>query len=394
MLRTQALLALGLFAATAAALPLADEAPGRSRGQQERVVPRTPRYTFSAGGAPQPELGPADVERALSDLERRSGKLELEFRGVDRAFQEIYQKSVLRGRAYVRLARAGLLPVGGGFEELMAHAVRLERLRQGLARDGLHGQTLAERRRELLREMEDLRRQEGPLRVQNEAMALARDALRASEERALAFERAFLHSGPRTGHTAVYGASAGPTEARDLQGGFAAMKGRLPFPLAGRTEVRRVRRPGAGGLGLEMSAHRGDPVRAVYPGRVAFADTYSDYGKTVILDHSDGYYTVSAALEQIEVATGEEVLAGGRLGTVGGDALAGASGAGSESSAQADTSGVSATESDAHGAASEGAVSEGAAASARKPRHVPRGYLYFEVRRGADVVDPNAWFGI
>ncbi len=77
------------------------------------------------------------------------------------------------------------------------------------------------------------------------------------------------------------------------------MKGRLPFPLPGRAEIRSARRPGADGPGLEMRVPRGSPVRAVYAGRVAFADSYAAYGKTIILDHGNSYYTVSANLEDI-----------------------------------------------------------------------------------------------
>jgi septal ring factor EnvC (AmiA/AmiB activator) len=189
-------------------------------------------------------------------------------------------------------------------------------------------------------------------------MALARDALRSSQERSLAFERAFLNQGPKNNHTAVYSPGVGANNPDDAAQGFAAMKGRLPFPLSGRSEVERVRRPGAGGMGLEMSAPRGAPVRAVHPGRVAFADTYADYGQTVIVDHSGGYYTVSAALDQVEVRAGDEVRVGDRLGTVGGDARGG-------------------------DAPQVGGAAKGG-----------RSYLYFEVRAGADVIDPNVWFGI
>ena len=85
-------------------------------------------------------------------------------------------------------------------------------------------------------------------------------------------------------------------------------------------------------------------MRAVFPGRVAFADSYSDYGSTVIVDHGARHYTVSASLGTLDVKVGDEVSAGERIGSVG----SGASGA----------------------------------------------LLYFEVRVGTETVDPAEWLGL
>ena len=66
-----------------------------------------------------------------------------------------------------------------------------------------------------------------------------------------------------------------------------------------------------------MTSPGGAMVRAVYPGRVAFADEYPNFGNTVIVDHGGQYYTVSAHLERIAVEVGEELSPGQRIGTVG-----------------------------------------------------------------------------
>jgi len=104
---------------------------------------------------------------------------------------------------------------------------------------------------------------------------------------------------------------------------FAARKGALPRPVAG-----PVRRP-FGRLvdpqyktevfhkGFEIAARRGDPVRAVAPGTVRLAGWFRGYGKLVILDHGDGYFTVSGHLADIDVEVGDRVLEGEVLGTVG-----------------------------------------------------------------------------
>jgi septal ring factor EnvC (AmiA/AmiB activator) len=98
-----------------------------------------------------------------------------------------------------------------------------------------------------------------------------------------------------------------------------------------------------------MFAPSGSVVRAVHAGRVAFADAYAAYGRTVILDHGGGYYTVSANLGSIEVKVGDDVPFGSRIGTVG---------------------------------SADGVNDTGAAR------------LYFEIRVGTNTVAPADWFGI
>ncbi len=74
----------------------------------------------------------------------------------------------------MRLVRAGLLPVGGGFEATVDHASRLERLRRALTRDVELERKVAKRRVEMGKKLDDLRARRGPLEVQQQAMAQAR----------------------------------------------------------------------------------------------------------------------------------------------------------------------------------------------------------------------------
>jgi septal ring factor EnvC (AmiA/AmiB activator) len=127
--------------------------------------------------------------------------------------------------------------------------------------------------------------------------------------------------------------------------GFAAGFGRLLFPVAGRAEVRRAWREGAEGPGVEISTAQGAPVRAVYGGRVAFADRYGAYGQIVILEHGDHYYTVCANLGRIDVRVGQELEVSQPIGSVGDE-------------------------------------------GGRGPM------VYFEVRRGSETLDPVPWLGL
>ena len=132
-----------------------------------------------------------------------------------------------------------------------------------------------------------------------------------------------------------------PLESADPSS-FKARKGRLTFPVSGQAEVRAMQKDG--GPGVEITAPLGAIVRAVHPGRVAFADRYGAYGQLVILDHGDRCYTVSANLGTIDVKVGDELSAGERVGTVGDDG--------------------------------------------RGPS------LYFEIRIGNDKVPPQTWLGL
>jgi murein hydrolase activator len=294
-------------------------------------------------GPPRALDVPAELERSRSEFDHDSQTVRQQLARVDREIQEVHTRMLARGRIYARLARVGLLPIGAGVAALLRHANRVERLRATLLHDLEAERELDRRRRALTASLGDLDARRSALELKERAVAEAHTALLESRDRELAFARAFQQSSA-TPYAAVYGAGVGPADPTDLAAGFAGMKGRLPFPVTGRAEIHSARRSGADGPGLEMLAPLGTPVRAVYPGRVAFSDSYPNYGKTVILDHGNGYYTVSANLDVIAVATGQEVALGARLGTVG---------------------------------------------------QSGRGYLlYFEIRRGSDCQDPAEWFGI
>jgi septal ring factor EnvC (AmiA/AmiB activator) len=286
---------------------------------------------------------PAELERSRSDLDREGQTVRQEIERVEREAREVHARVLARGRAYARLGRAGLLPIGAGVGALLGHATRMERLRASLLRDLTAEHELAERRRALGAALAQFDAHSSALDLKERAVAQAHTALLEARDRELAFSRAFERSSSQP-YAAVYGAGVGPTDPAALAAGFSSMKGRLPFPVTGRAEIRSARRSGAEGPALEMLAPLGTPVRAVYPGRVAFADSYPGYGKTVILDHGGGFYTVSANLDVIAVATGQEAPLGARLGTVGQN--------------------------------NRGTL------------------LYFEIRKGTDCQDPAEWFGI
>jgi len=292
-----------------------------------------------AGAPSQRSASANDIARLRQNVAHDERSLTERFRDLETEAKLTESRMLWRGRLYVRLSRAGLLPMGDGFEAFVDHAARLERLHHGLELDLARSKELAAERVAVGKKLDELRARSATLDDEQRALARAEDALRSAEERERAFSQAF-----ETGaHTAVYGA-VGPEEPGLPASGFAALKGRLPFPIAGRSEIRAAHRANSDGPGLEMRAAAGSVVRTVAAGRVAFADTYADYGKTVIIEHGRRYYSVSANLGTIDVSVGQEISAGERVGTVG--------------------------------------ESEGGAR------------LYFELRVGKETVDPAPWFGI
>lgn len=70
--------------------------------------------------------------------------------------------------------------------------------------------------------------------------------------------------------------------------------------------------------GINISAASGAPVAAVGTGRVEFSDHLPGFGRCVILDHGEGYYTLYAYLDGVFVPRGAEVAQGQVIAEVGG----------------------------------------------------------------------------
>lgn len=316
--RALLLLSALAFASISHAGPQADTAPPATLPEAEREL--------------------AVIEQRLGDGDARIGRLTADIALRDR-------RSTARARAYVRMARAGLLPVAGGFDALVDHAMKLEGVRRSLSSDLSALKQLRRDHRSLVESRDRLVARRAVVAAQRDALAQAQQLIAEADERRRAFDAAFVQrEATPSSRVAVYGAGITVRDAAPDPSGFFGQKGRLPFPIAGRVEVTAARRKSANGPGVELRAPAGTAVRAVFGGRVAFSARYGDYGRIVILDHGDGYFTVSGNLGQVDVKVGDELSAGARIGAVG---------------------------------------DEGAGAM-----------LYFEVRHGTETLDPKAWLGV
>ena len=111
--------------------------------------------------------------------------------------------------------------------------------------------------------------------------------------------------------------------------------------------VARFGETRAGGVhwdGVLVATERGTPVKAVYAGRVIYADWLPGLGLLTIVDHGDGYLSLYGHNERLYKAVGEQVTAGDTIAAAG------------------DSGGSSRPE------------------------------LYFEIRKGGKPVDPRPWF--
>jgi len=105
--------------------------------------------------------------------------------------------------------------------------------------------------------------------------------------------------------------------------GFSALRGKLPFPVRGKilSSFGKNENPKFNTFtvqkGVEIEASLGAGIRAVYDGRVLYSDWFKGYGKILIIDHGEGYYTLSGHASSLLKAVGEEVRAGDVVALVG-----------------------------------------------------------------------------
>ena len=98
--------------------------------------------------------------------------------------------------------------------------------------------------------------------------------------------------------------------------GFAMLKGKLLFPVSGKIISRYGNQidPKLNTVtfqkGIEISTKRGKEIKAIYEGKVIYADWFKGYGNIIIIDHGGSYYSLSAHLSEIYKSVGDRVEAG------------------------------------------------------------------------------------
>jgi murein DD-endopeptidase MepM/ murein hydrolase activator NlpD len=221
-------------------------------------------------------------------------------------------------RALYRLSRGGMLPLAGGISALLGHASRVSRLEKLVQRDLKAVQALRSEGHRLRGEIGQLGARIDTSERNLAALSTAR--IGAARERALQTGlEAALQSLPAPQSLpsrAQYGLTlAGSSDFAGER--FTEQRGNLALPISGPTRIEEARRAESDGPGLAFVGSAGAAVRAAAGGRVAFAESYGSYGKLVIVEHGERYYTVYGGLDRYEVQVGDGVSKSARLGSLG-----------------------------------------------------------------------------
>ena len=112
---------------------------------------------------------------------------------------------------------------------------------------------------------------------------------------------------------------------------FKIMRGKLDYPVRGKVSggFGKRRHPEFSAelfrKGIDIDAPLGEEIRAVGGGKVVFADRFLGYGKMMIIDHGQRYYTIYAHLSDLLKRSGQLVQRGEPIALVGdSDSLTGA----------------------------------------------------------------------
>lgn len=121
------------------------------------------------------------------------------------------------------------------------------------------------------------------------------------------------------------------TAVRPPVGGLAprGVKGGLPWPADGKviSFFGRQKHPTFNTYvqrrGIEIKAVEGSAIHAVMPGSVVYADWLKGYGLVIILDHANGFFSLYAHASKILAAVGAQVGAGQSIGETGDTGMTG-----------------------------------------------------------------------
>jgi septal ring factor EnvC (AmiA/AmiB activator) len=104
---------------------------------------------------------------------------------------------------------------------------------------------------------------------------------------------------------------------------FENRKGKLPWPLRGEVVrkfgnvVHPVYKTVTPNNGIDIAAKKGAAVVSAAPGDVALVKWMRGYGRCVFIDHSGGYYTLYAHLDEVSVTENAKVTSGAEIGKAG-----------------------------------------------------------------------------
>lgn len=268
-----------------------------------------------------PAAAPPVVESQPTSESQQKQRLTAELTALRARRADAEKRLELRARSLYRIHRSGTLPIAGGIDALLARTGRIERIERAFVEDARRLDEYRIRERGLAAEL---------VRATAQAEEAERRQ-REQSEREAALEASAAYGAVGYGTlpalpvvpmpdapvalgnvepAAYVPAPAAPTS------GFALLRGRLGLPLTTSIGIRDAVRDD--GPGLEFLARPATTVMSVAEGRVAYASEYGSYGRMVILDHGDTFYTIYAGLGRIAARVGDYLPRGGAIGDVAG----------------------------------------------------------------------------
>jgi septal ring factor EnvC (AmiA/AmiB activator) len=291
------------------------------------LLPPVANGQFVGTVADSARLPNAEIANLMDEIEAKTArKAQIEKEGVGLAEERRETRETLRERvsALYKVQRIGILPVAGGFEALIRHVARVKRLRR-LAADGLARLHRLRGRNDALQEEAvglDASIATSKKRLEQLRDRASRSRGRRPRQGIITYSRATSGYGTdseRSGESEFYGIRV--VGGGGYSRGFPDQRGDLNIPISGEFVVRDARRPESDGPGLEFLAPAGTRVRAASAGRVGFSGRHGSYGRLVILDHGDSYFTVYGGLGAVDVRVGDDLSRNARIGTIGDDAM-------------------------------------------------------------------------
>ena len=102
----------------------------------------------------------------------------------------------------------------------------------------------------------------------------------------------------------------------NITSGFEKAKGSLPLPARGSIVTRYGEKKGLGisSKGITIASRNQAQVISPFDGNVIFSGPFRGYGNMIIIDHGDGYLSLLAGLQTLDVELGQMLLAGEPIG--------------------------------------------------------------------------------
>ena len=295
----------------------------------------------------QVDLALNKSRKQITSLGREIATLEEKIADTARASEELIQK-IKANEQYMAKRMVALYKLNWlGKFQLMASATSLNELLQRktaiarilaydekvmsqimdnrrsleIMRSQLHAQR-DEKRRRAERYQQEIDRMAAERTKRSKLLAYVRKEMSAQQASVESLKQAALELDEKIQNLGV-GVTGTATDEYFEDKPFQAYKGLLKMPVKGkivslfgkfkntRYDVLNFR------SGIEIQTERGEPIQAVYRGKILYADWFKGYGNMIIIDHGNSYYTVYAHIEEVFKTTGDVVESGEVMATVG-----------------------------------------------------------------------------